>query len=310
MRPYKPYMRPYHWLMLFLLICQSMVADTPFENDNKYGLSISSNTSLISEDEPTTIALHISMPQKSHTYWRNPGDSGLPINVSWTLIDDNGNDVIIDDMITIGDLQWPAPVLFEYADIVGYGYDEKVTLLVDVKRKLDWPLKTKMMLHATVSWLECDVLCIPQEKNVKINLNAINGSINQTNDLNEYVKWIPTPIDSYVVEDNGIYEIHIANDEMDQPIRDIQYFPYTNNGLDVQSLSWAFNNDNEVVIRIGRDISESSSASGVIVINKDRSNAYSLEPIMSSPYKPSTGFEQNDVGSLVNALFIGFIGGI
>ena len=307
---HKPYRRPYHWLIAFLLICQSMVAETPLVKNTQYGLSISSNTTLISDDEPTTIALHIQMPPKSHTYWKNPGDSGLPINVSWTLTDDNGNDVTIDDMITIGDIQWPTPVVFEYADIVGYGYEEHVTLLVDVTRKVSWPTETNMMLHAAVSWLECDVLCIPQQKDVTIELKAVNGPINHKTDLSQYLKWMPTLIDSYAVADNDQYEIHIPHDQMSQPIRHIDYYPYVSTGLDVASLSWVYDNDNEVVIRIGNDTAELSSVSGVIVINHDRRQAYSLEPIMSSPYKPSATFEQNDIGSLFNAIFIGFVGGI
>ena len=34
-----------------------------------------------------------------HTYWKNPGDSGLPIAVQWTL----------PTGITAGDIAWPVP---------------------------------------------------------------------------------------------------------------------------------------------------------------------------------------------------------
>ncbi len=39
------------------------------------------------------------MRQNWHVYWRNPGDSGLPPEVAWTL----------PAGFSAGPLQWPAP---------------------------------------------------------------------------------------------------------------------------------------------------------------------------------------------------------
>ena len=35
--------------------------------------------------EPITVALRLAMEKGWHTYWRNPGDSGLPTTLAWKM---------------------------------------------------------------------------------------------------------------------------------------------------------------------------------------------------------------------------------
>jgi thiol:disulfide interchange protein DsbD len=43
------------------------------------------------------VGIKMDMQKNWHTYWKNPGDSGGPIEVSWTL----------PDGMTISDIYWP-----------------------------------------------------------------------------------------------------------------------------------------------------------------------------------------------------------
>src|SRR5471032_2576062 len=47
-----------------------------------------------------------------HTYWRNPGDSGLATSIAWTL----------PKGVTAGVPSWPAPERFTTGPIVNFGY--------------------------------------------------------------------------------------------------------------------------------------------------------------------------------------------
>ena len=40
--------------------------------------------------KPITVALRLKMADGWHTYWRNPGDSGLPTTITWKLPDGVG----------------------------------------------------------------------------------------------------------------------------------------------------------------------------------------------------------------------------
>ena len=63
-----------------------------------------------------------------HTYWKNPGDSGLPTKLTLTL----------PDGIEAGAIAWPAPQRFVLADIVNYGYADRalLPLTIDVPASL------------------------------------------------------------------------------------------------------------------------------------------------------------------------------
>src|SRR5437868_13091568 len=43
--------------------------------------------------------LHLDIAPGWHTYWRNPGDSGLPTEIAWKL----------PDGCTAGEIAWPVP---------------------------------------------------------------------------------------------------------------------------------------------------------------------------------------------------------
>jgi hypothetical protein len=49
--------------------------------------------------QPLTIALRLVMDRGWHTYWQNPGDSGLPTTLVWKL----------PPSVTAGPIQWPSP---------------------------------------------------------------------------------------------------------------------------------------------------------------------------------------------------------
>jgi hypothetical protein len=76
------------------------------------------------------VDLHLDIASGWHTYWRNPGDSGLPTEIAWTL----------PAGFHAGDIVWPVPERFVVEGLGNYGYRDTVDLLIpitvgqDVKR--------------------------------------------------------------------------------------------------------------------------------------------------------------------------------
>ncbi|MFN5157513.1 MAG: protein-disulfide reductase DsbD domain-containing protein, partial [Betaproteobacteria bacterium] len=58
-----------------------------------------------------------------HTYWKNPGDSGLPTRFEWTLAAG----------LAPGDIDWPAPKRLPLGPLMNYGYEGTVLLPVTVQ---------------------------------------------------------------------------------------------------------------------------------------------------------------------------------
>ncbi len=103
------------------------------------------------------LGLRVAHQKDWHTYWKNPGDSGLPTELRWEL--PPGMDA--------GEVAWPVPRLFRIGRLANYGYDGEVLLVAPLQMAQELPRApggmgtVRIGLHAT--WLACRVECIPEE---------------------------------------------------------------------------------------------------------------------------------------------------
>jgi len=91
-----------------------------------------------------------------HTYWKNPGDSGLPTVLEWTL----------PEGITAGDIAWPLPKKIPIGNLANYGYEGMVLLPVPltVTPAFQPPAGSDMVdIGLRATWLVCRKECIPQD---------------------------------------------------------------------------------------------------------------------------------------------------
>lgn len=107
---------------------------------------------------------HVAIRQKIapdwHTYWRNPGDSGEPTYLTWTL----------PDGVKAGEIKWPAPTAIPFGPLVNYGFSKSVVLPVEVQVPASAKPGTTLALKVDATWLECADVCIPGEGSVAIRL--------------------------------------------------------------------------------------------------------------------------------------------
>jgi thiol:disulfide interchange protein len=105
------------------------------------------------------VALRLKPEQGWHTYWRNPGDSGLPTTLQWKL----------PDGFKAGDIVWPWPHMEKLGDLTNYGYSSETLHLVPITV----PAKvagTEATLQATAKWLVCKDICIPGTAELSLTL--------------------------------------------------------------------------------------------------------------------------------------------
>jgi DsbC/DsbD-like thiol-disulfide interchange protein len=107
-----------------------------------------------------TLALHFSLEDGWHTYWVNPGDSGEPPRVAWTL----------PPGITAGPIKWPSPEKLGTSSVVDYGYQREVTLLVPMRVAANLTAEQPLTLSANVRVLVCKDVCIPGKTQVALTL--------------------------------------------------------------------------------------------------------------------------------------------
>ncbi|MEI6781970.1 MAG: protein-disulfide reductase DsbD domain-containing protein [Verrucomicrobiota bacterium] len=111
--------------------------------------------------ETVLAGVQLRMDPRWHTYWRNPGASGMPTKIEWQL----------PAGITAGAVQWPVPEKLPDEDLTTYIYTNEVVLLVPLKLAADLR-PGSIELKADVSWLECDVQCLPGGTSVQATLTV------------------------------------------------------------------------------------------------------------------------------------------
>ena len=138
------------------------------------------DTSAIVPGKPFTVGLLLRMAPGWHTYWKFPGDAGLPTELKWKL----------PPGWKISEIQWPIPLkTIDPGDIQTYGYVDEVLLMQEitppnvvagigdagnVARADHEPGSsipaTTVKLSADANWLVCEKICIPGSATLQLEL--------------------------------------------------------------------------------------------------------------------------------------------
>ena len=105
--------------------------------------------------QPLRLGLRMRLAPGWHTYWRNPGDAGVPPELQLTL----------PPGATAGGLQWPTPVRMPEGPVMTFGYGTEVLLPVAVT-----PGPGPLQVEATATWLVCEKICVPEEGRFTLDL--------------------------------------------------------------------------------------------------------------------------------------------
>lgn len=109
-----------------------------------------------------TVALRLVARPGWHTYWQNPGDTGLPTTIAWTL----------PEGVTAGTIQWPAPEALPVGPLVNYGYKGEVWLLTDIAVPAGFTGDT-LPIRARADWLICEQICVPEGADLDLSVPVL-----------------------------------------------------------------------------------------------------------------------------------------
>jgi len=117
-----------------------------------------SDVQSIAPNATFTVALRLDMQPGWHTYWKNPGDTGLPTTIAWTL----------PEGVTAGVVQWPTPQAQQVGPFINYGFEDEVLLLTAFSAKnITSP---SVEIKARADWLMCQEVCVPDGADLTLTL--------------------------------------------------------------------------------------------------------------------------------------------
>jgi thiol:disulfide interchange protein DsbD len=111
--------------------------------------------------QPLWLGLAIEHQPHWHTYWKNPGDSGLPTTLTWTL----------PEGFRAGEIDWPTPSRLPIGPLMNHGYEGKLLLPVKVEVP-DGFAGDALKVRLRADWLVCKDVCIPEGGDFALDIPA------------------------------------------------------------------------------------------------------------------------------------------
>ncbi len=144
-------------LLLALLSAAPALAQSVVQTENVRA-ELLADASAIKPGEPFWVGLRQTIRPKWHTYWKNPGDSGLPTEIAWKLPEGAKAEPIV----------WPRPHLFDLSGVINYGFKDEAVLLVRITPPAN--ASGSFKLAAEANWLVCEDVCIPEDGKFELTL--------------------------------------------------------------------------------------------------------------------------------------------
>ena len=148
-------------LFAWLITAPSLLRAAP-EVVGAVTVELIAETTQVQSGTTFNVALDFKLEPHWHIYWKNPGASGLPVEIVWDL----------PEGFVAGEILWPAPERIELGGLMNYGYENAVTLMVPIQATEGLKLGAAVPIQAEVSWLVCEEFCMPGDASLSLELTA------------------------------------------------------------------------------------------------------------------------------------------
>lgn len=148
-------------LTLAALLPAAVWAQLPQVAEDHVEASLGAGMTAVVPGSPVWLAVRLKHQDNWHSYWKNPGDAGMPTTIKWEL----------PAGVVAGDIVWPLPRRFDLpADLVDFGYEGDIHLLTRLIVPEEYSADI-LDIAAEVRWLECeDETCIPNGAALELSL--------------------------------------------------------------------------------------------------------------------------------------------
>jgi len=162
--------------MKVLVVCAAAAclsagaAAAPVQTDHAE-VELVSETAALVPGHGAWLGLRIVHEPHWHTYWINPGDSGLATKLSWNL----------PPGFAAGDVAWPTPQRFDVGGLFNFGYDGEVLLPVRLEVPAAALLGSRAALQVEARWLVCREECVPGKAMLALDLPVASATSPDSN---------------------------------------------------------------------------------------------------------------------------------
>jgi len=191
-----------------------------------------------------------------HTYWRNPGDSGGPTTLSWTL----------PAHVTAGDIVWPLPQRQRLAGLTNYGYEGEVFLPVPIEIPAEAKPGTTIPLTVRAVFLVCSAeMCVPDPLTLRLDLPIREGAAPLAGATGRRIQTVvetaprPAGITAHAALNNGSLTLSLTGGPLNGLTpKQASFFPFEGDVIDHAAAQFGQRGPNGLTLTLapGRDLKE------------------------------------------------------
>ena len=120
----------------------------------------------LGDGKTVQLGLLIEHQPQWHTYWKNPGDSGLPTRLNWAL----------PAGVSVSEIQWPTPGKLPLGPLMNFGYEGKLLLPVTLKLPPGFAAPA-LQVKLQAEWLVCREVCIPESGDFSLSVPSQGSTV-------------------------------------------------------------------------------------------------------------------------------------
>lgn len=324
------------WLTVALLACSmSLLLLSPLQLAGQHEEAIPSPVAaqvvdlsqplavhLLSESEGVEagnsflIGIDLHLQDGWHTYWKNPGDAGMPVEVEWEL----------PKGFQVRALHWPEPERFEQDGFVGFGYHGRTLLVAEIDPPKKLSDRADLFIGVHIQYVACQDACVPGELHARLPLH-VGPSLPSAaaEELRHAYQKMPQPLPPLSVEElEGGFALELSSLPDLQQVTAAYFYPEEEGVLQAVQEQPLERKGEHLFLHLPRNEESTtplpSELRGILVCEQAGVKMGSYEvaaqfhhPVLGGGEEvtaPSPSLVQQKVSGFIPTLFFAFLGGL
>lgn len=160
--------------LFFLALATSLLSSPALAgrtnvNPRHVTVSVHAKTETLQPGKDLSLLFRFEIERGWHTYWKNPGDSGLPAQV----------EILSPEGAKLAPLQWPTPERIESGPLTNFGFENELILLTSLSIPNEALAgRSTFETRFLVKYLVCREVCIPEKSEVRFSLPVASSPAN------------------------------------------------------------------------------------------------------------------------------------
>jgi suppressor for copper-sensitivity B len=164
---------------ILLMAIQAVAFETEFQvSPQGEGSSRLISSGYYNSDDVIDAGIHVKLAENWHTYWKKPGDSGIPFTVEFSNQQNIANTQLL----------FPAPKRYLTYGLESWGYSDEVVFPI----KITPQDKTKpVSADVKVKWAICEEICIFEDDEFKLEIDPGYKDKDNYSLISQYLERVP-----------------------------------------------------------------------------------------------------------------------